>query len=170
MASNNLTEQERIGLSALAQELEDAKNTRSTVSRELAKTVVETRAQQGLASRLAASLDPTYATASQLGPWHTGPIVFPDGIAVGGYADLTLHQNGAFNFSGHMHVSGAISYDHTFVWAVRDSNVPATVYVFARAGRLHGTFEAGSRDDDWGRSEINPALAAGWSALVRGWS
>jgi hypothetical protein len=48
--------------------------------------------------------------------------------------------------------------------------VPATVYVFATNGRLHGTFESGSRDHDWGRSEINPALAAGWAALERGWS
>jgi|GEM_PF-2377178 len=166
-----MTEQERIGLRALAQELDDGKNTRGSVSRELARTITEDRTQPDLASRLASVLDPQFATAaSQLGPWDTGPIVFADGIAVGGNANLTLHQNGAFNFTGHFHVSGAISYDDSLVWAVRDSNVPTTVYVFAHQGRLHGTFEAGSRDDDWGRSEINPALAAGWSALERGWS
>jgi hypothetical protein len=168
---NYMTEQERIGLRALAQELEDGKNTRGSVARELALTITENGTQPDLASRLAAIVDSQFArAASQLGPWDTGPIVFADGIAVGGYANLTLHQNGAFNFSGHFHVSGAISYNDSFVWAVRDSNVPTTVYVFAHQGRLHGTFEAGSRDDDWGRSEINPALAAGWSALERGLS
>jgi hypothetical protein len=89
---------------------------------------------------------------------------------VGGFANLAIYQNGAFNFSGHFHVSGAISYDTSFVWAVKDSNVPTTVYTFAHTGRVHGTFEAGSRDDDWGRSEITPAIAAGWNALERGWS
>src|SRR6266849_3779151 len=28
---------------------------------------------------------------------------------------------------------------------------------------VHGTFEPGSRDDDWGNSGNNPALAAGWA-------
>ena len=136
-----MTEQERIGLRALAQELEDGRNTRASVSRELARTVTKDLAPLDLAARLAAVLDPSSArSASQLGPWDTGSITFSDGVAVGGYANLTLYQNGAFNFSGHMHVSGAISYDHAFVFAVKDSNVPVSIYVFARTGRLHGTF------------------------------
>jgi hypothetical protein len=108
--------------------------------------------------------------ATQLGPWDTGYFTFQSGVAVGGYSNLTLYQNGAFNYSGHFHVSGAISYNTSFVWAVRTCTVPATVYTFAHNGRVHGTFEAGSRDDDWGRSEIHPALAAGWSTLAGFWS
>jgi len=166
---SNLTEQDQISLRALAQEIEEGKNTRGSVSRELVGTVTKDQTQLDLTSRLATVLDPQSArAASQLGPWHTGYITFSGGVAVGGYADLTLYQNGAFNFSGHMHVSGAISYNHSFAWAVRASD--GTVLVFARQGRLHGTFEAGSRDDDWGRSEIMPALAASWRALEQGWS
>jgi hypothetical protein len=165
-----VTDQEQIVLRALAQEIEDGTNTRCSVSRALARTINKDPTQQDFTVRLGAILDPQAArAASQLGPWDTGYITF-SGVAVGGYANLTLYPNGAFNFSGHFHVSGGISYNDSFVWAVRDSNVPPTIYVFAHQGRLHGTFESGSRDDDWGRSEVNPALAAGWSALERGWS
>jgi hypothetical protein len=167
------TEQEQIGLRALAQELEEGKNTRGSVSRALVRNGTNSTkypTELDLPSRLVAASDSQLiAAASQLGPWH-GDIGFPSGIAVGGNADLVLYQNGAFNFSGHAHVSGAISYDFGFVWAVRDTQVPAAVYVFATNGRLHGTFEAGSRDHNWGRSEILPGLAAGWAALERGWS
>jgi hypothetical protein len=165
---NYLTEQEQVGLRAMAQELEDGKNTHGTVSRALARAVAKTSTQSDLGSRFAAVLDPQ-STTGQLGPWDAS-FGFPDGIAAGGFANLTLYQNGAWNFAGHAHVSGAISYDFSFAWAVRDSNEPAGLYVFAHQGRLHGTFEPGSRDTDWGRSEINPALAVGWSALERAWS
>ncbi|MCR8961640.1 hypothetical protein O0550_00250 [Brevibacillus halotolerans] len=65
-------------------------------------------------------------------------------------------------------MSGAISYTYSFAWAVKSS--VGDIYVFAHKGRLHGTFESGSRDDDWGESQILPALRQGWSDLERGWS
>lgn len=168
---NYMTEQEQSGFRAFAHELEDAKNVRASISREFAGAVPQDPARSDLATRLESILEgPSIRAAGQLGPWDTGYITFGDGVAVGGYANLTLHQNGAYNFSGHFHVSGAISYDDSFVWAVKDSNNPATIYAFAHTGRVHGTFESGSRDDDWGRSEILPAMAAGWAALERGTS
>ncbi|MDA2186084.1 hypothetical protein PDN25_29415 [Bacillus cereus] len=145
-------------LNWLAREIEDGKNTRASISNQLS------RLSRGPAEM--SILD----VAGQLGPWDTGYFGFGSGVAVGGSANLTLHQDGSFNFSGHFHDSGAISYDTSFVWAVRDSNVPATVYVFAHSGRTHGTFESGSRDDNWGVSGVNPALQAGWNALEQGWS
>ena len=108
------------------------------------------------------------ATAvTQLGPWQAS-IGFPDGVPVGGWANLTLFSNGAYNFSGHFHVSGAPSYNTGIAWLVKDS--VGTIYQFARGGRVHGTFEAGSRDDDWNISGTNPAIAAGWDNLTRHWS
>ncbi|PFO84576.1 hypothetical protein COJ88_29470 [Bacillus cereus] len=145
-------------LDFIAQEIEGGRNTRASISNQLSWL----------------SNDPVEMQISNaigtLGPWDTGSITFGNGVAVGGYANLTLHQDGSFNFSGHFHDSGGISYDTSFVWAVRDSNVPATIYVFAHNGRVHGTFESGSRDDNWGVSGTNPALHAGWSALERGGS
>jgi hypothetical protein len=108
------------------------------------------------------------AVAEMLGPWDTGYITFSGGTPVGGYSQLTLHRNGAYNFSGHFHVSGAPSYNTGLAFAVRSGN--GTVYTFAHRGRVHGTFEAGSRDDDWGDSGVNPALAAGWVDLSNWWS
>ena len=49
-------------------------------------------------------------------------------------------------------------------------NVEYAVIVFAHKGRVHGTFEAGLRDDDWNGSEIHPGLAANWSNLEQGWA
>jgi hypothetical protein len=72
------------------------------------------------------------------------------------------------NFTGHFHDSGAPSYDVACVFAVRGSD--GTVYTFSRSGRCHGTFEAGSRDFDWGDNPTGTAVAAGWNNLMNGLS
>jgi hypothetical protein len=105
---------------------------------------------------------------TQIGPMLWSPIVFGGGVPVGGWAQLTLFQNGAVNYTGHFHVSGAPSYDMTCTFAVRASD--GTVYTFTKTGRVHGTFEAGSRDFDWGDNPTNTAVAAGWENLAAGWS
>jgi hypothetical protein len=160
-------DQTQIGLRALSQELDDGKNIRASISRSFAPSYATDPAKPELGPPVEPAL--LVSEGGQLGPWDTGYIVF-DGIAVGGYSNLTLYQNGAYNFSGHFHVSGAISYDDSLAWAVKDSNIPPSIYVFAHQGRVHGTFEHGSRDDDWGKSEVLPAMAAGWAALQHGWS
>jgi hypothetical protein len=104
----------------------------------------------------------------QLGPFDWHPIVFGGGVPVGGWAQLTLFRNGAVNYTGHFHVSGAPSYDVTCTFAVRASD--GTVYTFTKTGRVHGTFEAGSRDFDWGDNPTNTAVGAGWGNLAAGWS
>jgi hypothetical protein len=102
----------------------------------------------------------------QLGPFNFSPIVFDDGVPVGGWAQLTLFRNGSSNFSGHLHVSGAPSYDTGCVFVVRAGD--GTAFTFSHKGRVHGTFEAGSRDDDWGSPPppTNDALRAGWPNLA----
>ena len=105
---------------------------------------------------------------TQIGPMNWNPIVFGGGVPVGGWAQLTLFQNGAVNYTGHFHVSGAPSYDITCTFAVRASD--GTVYTFTKTGRVHGTFEPGSRDFDWGDNPTNTAVAAGWPNLAAGWS
>jgi hypothetical protein len=98
----------------------------------------------------------------------TGYIAFSGGVPVGGYSHLSLFPNGAFSFTGHFHVSGAPSYNMELVWVIRSK--AGTVYTFAHGGRVHGTFEAGSRNDDWGNSNTNPALAAAWADISAGYS
>jgi hypothetical protein len=100
----------------------------------------------------------------QLGPFNFSPIVFDDGVPVGGWAQLTLFRSGNANFSGHLHVSGAPSYDTGCVIVVKGDD--GTAYTFAHKGRVHGTFEAGSRDDDWGENRANHSLVDGWPHLA----
>ena len=126
--------------------MEDARLARASVWVELSDRPAQASDEEGFFHLTGVSAAETLVRASQLGPWDTGYITFSGGVPVGGYSNLVLYPNGAINFSGHAHVSGAPGYDYSFVWAVKDSNVPATVYVFAASGRLHGTFESGSRD------------------------
>jgi hypothetical protein len=171
-----LSSTETTRVAKMLEDYEAATHTRAAVGLSVESPKSFTDGRPSLANRFADAVQTpaTYpvetAAAQQLGPWDTGYFGFPSGVAVGGYSNLVLYSNGAYNCSGHFHVSGGISYDTSFVWAVRDSNVPAVVYTFAHTGRVHGTFEPGSRDDDWGKSEILPALAEGWPALWTHWN
>jgi hypothetical protein len=100
----------------------------------------------------------------QLGPLETGPITFKSGVPVGGWAQLTLHQNGAYNFTGHFRNSGAPPYRIGCVVAIRDAK--GTAYTFSVEGTAHG-LDPGSRNFDWNKPGTNPALAAGWSDFFR---
>ncbi|MFF5207568.1 hypothetical protein [Streptosporangium sp. NPDC000396] len=168
---SQFTTEEQSRLATVLHELDSAPNVRASVGASL--EMPSSPGLAGLGHRVASAagigLPVTPMATGTLGPWEA-KIGFKDGVAVGGFANLALHDTGSYNFSGHFHVSGAISYDTAFVWAVKDSLNPATVYTFAHTGRVHGTFEPGSRDDDWGKSEILPALHDGWADLTRRWS
>ncbi|MEI1376575.1 hypothetical protein PQG02_18960 [Nostoc sp. UHCC 0926] len=99
----------------------------------------------------------------------TGTISFNNGVPVGGHAHLSLFADGAYSFTGNFHDSGATSYDTSLVFALKD-NVHGSVFTFSHTGRTHGTFEAGSRDDNWGVSGTNPALAAAWGGISSSYS
>lgn len=108
-----------------------------------------------------------HAAPSQLGPFNWSPIVFGGGVPVGGWSQLTLFSNGAYSFSGHFHDSGGTSYNVSCVYAVRSGD--GTVFTFTHQGRVHGTFESGSRDDNWSNGGTNPAIAADWGSLTSSW-
>ena len=107
------------------------------------------------------------ATGQTLGPFNCD-IRFGDGIPVGGWSQLTFHDNGSWNFSGHLHDSGAPSYNSVVTWGVQSVRT-GDVYVLRHTGHMAGTFEPGSRNDDWGDNGTNPALAAGWHDLAPAW-
>jgi hypothetical protein len=104
---------------------------------------------------------------------HLANLVLPTATAdfsdapVGGWSNLSLWPDGAYQFSGHLHVSGAPSYDDSVVWVV--ASCAGTAFVFSHTGRLHGTFEKGSRDDDWGDTGTNQAIADAWDDLSNCW-
>jgi hypothetical protein len=104
---------------------------------------------------------------TQIGPLNW-TIVFGGGVPVGGWAQLTLYQNGAVNYTGHFHDSGGIGYGVSCVMAVRASD--GTVYTFSNKGTVGGTFGGGSRDHDWSDNPTSSAIAAGWANLAAGWS
>jgi len=107
------------------------------------------------------------ALPTTIGPFGTNYITFNDGIPVGGYASLTLHSDGTCEFSGHFHDSGAPSYDVELVWVIADS--AGNAYTFTASGKVHGTFESGSRDFNWNQTKVNPAVAQHWAQLCAGW-
>ncbi|HME74107.1 MAG TPA: hypothetical protein VKI00_00145 [Mycobacterium sp.] len=102
-----------------------------------------------------------------IGPFNTNSITFHNGVPVGGFASLTLHSDGTCQFSGHFHVSGAPSYKVEFAWVVVDSG--GNAYTFTASGKVHGTFESGSRDFNWNKSQVSPAIKQNWSKLAAGW-
>ncbi len=92
------------------------------------------------------------------------PIVFGGGVPVGGYSHLTIRKDGSYSFSGHFHDSGALEYNMTLAWGVKDSR--NNVYTFEHMGHVAGTFESGSRDDDWQVDGQNDAIAQNWASIV----
>jgi len=93
-------------------------------------------------------------------------IGFPGGVAAGGYAHLTLRKDGSFTFSGHYHDSGSLEYNISTVWGIKDSS--NMLFTFPHSSHVAGTFEPGSRDDDWTIDSRNDEIARRWSALAAG--
>ncbi|MEU7061720.1 hypothetical protein [Streptomyces sp. NPDC046197] len=94
-------------------------------------------------------------------------VTFGGGVPVGGWYSLTVFPTGSYNYSGHMHDSGAPSYNLAGVCVVRFKN--GTAFVFQTAGRMHGTFESGSRDYNWNTSGSRRAIADAWRASRGSW-
>ena len=93
------------------------------------------------------------------------PIVFGGGVPVGGWAHLTLRQDGTYTFSGHFHDSGALEYNTALAWGVQNAQ-SSTLYTFEHRGHVSGTFESGSRDDDWTVDGQNDAIRDNWAGIV----
>ncbi len=92
------------------------------------------------------------------------PIVFGGGVPVGGSSHLTIRQDGSYTFSGHFHDSGATEYNVSVAWAVKDAQ--NQVYTVSHSGHVSGTFESGSRDDDWRVDSRDDRLADNWANIA----
>jgi hypothetical protein len=92
------------------------------------------------------------------------PSVFGAGVPVGGSAHLTIHSDGTYNFRGHLHDSGALEFNTALAWIVKDFFGHG--YSFGHSGHLAGTFESGSRNDDWNNDGQNNAIRDNWFAIA----
>ncbi|MCX4996754.1 hypothetical protein OG739_29065 [Streptomyces longwoodensis] len=95
-------------------------------------------------------------------------VTFGGGVPVGGWYSLSVFPSGTYSYSGHMHVSGAPSYTFAGVCVVRFTN--GTAFVFQTSGRLHGTFESGSRDHNWSTSGSRQSIRDAWKNSGGGWN
>ena len=66
-----------------------------------------------------------------------------------------------FQYTGHLHDSGAPSYDASVVFVLRTET--GRVYTFTHRGHMAGTFEPGSRDTDWNYVGYNDDLRIHWN-------
>ncbi len=98
--------------------------------------------------------------------FNFSPIVFGGGVPVGGNSHLTIRQDGSYTYSGHFHDSGATEYNMTILVGVKDSQ--SKLYTFQHSGHVSGTFESGSRDDNWNVESQNPVLSDNWVFLAAG--
>ncbi|MGW0042676.1 hypothetical protein [Rhodococcus sp. NPDC003348] len=94
----------------------------------------------------------------------SGRIAFGGGVPVGGWTQMVVYPDGSYNYSGHLHVSGATSYTVSVAWVLTTGSGHPS-FVMPASGRVHGTFEPGSRDFDWNVSGTNPALRNAWPAF-----
>ncbi|TWV45978.1 hypothetical protein FRZ03_15265 [Streptomyces misionensis] len=85
-------------------------------------------------------------------------ITFNGGVPVGGWSSLTLHSNGSYSWTGHMHNSGGVGYNYGEACVIRFET--GATYIFDVRGGMGGVF-GGSRDFNWqreGRLETLPSV------------
>ena len=97
-----------------------------------------------------------------------GSITFKGGVPVGGNAAVKMWPDGNYQFIGHFHDSGAPSYNVAILFAVTGHN--GYVLTFSHTGHMAGTFESGSRDNDWNNTGRNDYIRTHWAEFARaGW-
>ncbi len=98
---------------------------------------------------------------------NTGTIAFSGGVPVGGWGHLSLFPSGLAHAAGHFHVSGAPSYNVALgILVVSNNGIPVQVL---RNGRVHGTFESGSRNFDWNDDHRSEVLRQAWGNFSAGY-
>jgi hypothetical protein len=101
----------------------------------------------------------------------TASISFQGNIACGGSASLILRDDGTCIFHGNFHDSGLVPYSVTFAMVVHTDSGKA--FSFTKSGGVSGTIDvtedsSKSRDFTWDDTTKNPAVAAAWPDLVKG--
>src|SRR5262249_17954283 len=102
-------------------------------------------------------------------------IVFNSGeltaSTVSAWCQLQLWSDGRVSFTAHAHESGAISHHYDIAMVIQgalpDPDVPneKIPIIVEHMGIVHGTFDLGSRDDDWHAEAIDTAIRDHWAAV-----
>ncbi|HEU5320430.1 MAG TPA: hypothetical protein VFX28_06490, partial [Methylomirabilota bacterium] len=91
-------------------------------------------------------------------------ITTPPGTALGGFAELVVHNDGRFTFRGHMHGSGFDPYAFRVNVFLR---TPTLTLADVFSSRVGGTLGGGPRDRDWSRDGRNDLLRLHWPEISR---
>ncbi|MET8724593.1 hypothetical protein [Streptomyces misionensis] len=86
-------------------------------------------------------------------------ISFKNGVPVGGWSSLTLHSDGTYSWSGHMHNSGGVGYNYSEACVIRFQT--GATYIFDVRGSMGGLI-GGSRDFNWQREGRLQTLPRVW--------
>lgn len=87
--------------------------------------------------------------------------------ALGGWAEVTIQQDGSMRWRGHAHDSGLDGYDFGITAILRSS--AGKIVALVHTGHVGGTLTAGSRDHDWDLAlPPHPVLAADYSDFEQG--
>lgn len=111
------------------------------------------------------SIEVVFDGPKELGPWNAS-ITFKSGVAAGGWSNLVIRADGSYEFSGHLHDSGALSYDVSVLWSILSKS--NQLFTFGHEGTIHGTFDPGSRDLDWDVKKQDDRIRDNWGDLVQG--
>jgi hypothetical protein len=96
-------------------------------------------------------------------------LTWPDSTPVGGWVQLSMHKDGNWNYSGHLHDSGFLSENDVVVWGIKNLDTNE-IFLFRHTGQMSGTAGltfGGSRDDDWDESGNNGPLADSWDGFFK---
>jgi hypothetical protein len=92
-------------------------------------------------------------------------LTFSGGTPVGGYANLTLFQNGNVAYSGHLHDSGFPNYSTQVVCGAVSAD--GVAFAAVHSGSLTGSSGGSQGNDDWNQTTTNAEITSDWANLVR---
>ena len=92
-------------------------------------------------------------------------LTFSGGTPVGGYANLTLFQNGNVAYSGHLHDSGFPNYSTQVVCGAVSAD--GVAFAAVHSGSLTGSSGGSQGNDDWNQTTTNAEITSDWPELVR---
>nr|WP_298830182.1 hypothetical protein [uncultured Planococcus sp.] len=95
-------------------------------------------------------------------------IITPSGVALGGWAELELRQDGHYTFRGHLHDSGFL--DYQFQVRASIATNAGMALVVQKSGTVEGT-ESGlspRRDFDWDERDHSKLIQLEWPTLQFG--